>query len=265
MTTILIPPGGSSLIGGALPVTGGGDVLVEFRRPHRNPASAPVRDAFVEAWAAGFIEYQDIAAYAAAQCDPLRATGEYLKSFADERGVVPGPGESEASVRARLFAAPKIVTRDAIREGVDALIAPFTDETCEISELNLDGWFVHDGTGTWDSFIEAAPNYPSRYYDDLPWLRLDGAVPSWGYDRSFLLRVPALEENDATVSFVLDTDDGIFVGDGSDAGGAEADGSVALSVFEDPRLAEELYSTIISFVETVKGQGITWAMLVDPT
>lgn len=253
-----------SLIGGALPVESASDVTSEFRRPHKNPTAAPVRDAFAEAWAAGQIEYQDIAAYAAAQCDPLRATGEYLRGFASEQGVIPGIGESDASIRSRLFKAPEIVTPDAIREGVNAILAPYTSGECQASELDMDGWFVHDGAiDVWNSFVGAAPDYADRYYDDLPWQELDGATPSWGYPRSFLLRIPSLESNDSTVSYVLADEDGIFVGDGSDTGGAESDGTVAFSLFEDPKTADDLYSTIVGFVESVKAQGRSWALIVD--
>lgn len=252
-----------SLPGGDVPVNGTQDVLAEFPSPHRAPATAPVRDALVAGMVEAFKAYQAIAARAAAQSDPLRATGDYLKSFAEERGVVPGVGEDEESVRARLFTAPAIVVPDAIRAGVNAILAPFTSSECQLSELDLDGWFVHDGTGTWDSFIGAEPDYPSRYYEDLPHRLPGGAVPSWSYPRSFLLRVPSVDTADSTISYALEGAGGIFVGDGSDASGSESSGAIGFSIFVDPRRADEIYTTIIGFVESVKGHGVSWSMVID--
>jgi hypothetical protein len=271
MPTLPLPLGTAVLHGGDVPVSDEADVAAEFPRPHRTPTAAPVRDAFTGGWTAGFLEYQNIAARAAAQSDPLRATGDYLKSFAEEHSVIPGADESEESVRSRLFSAPDIVTPDAIVRGVDALLAPYTTKTCRFSELELDGFFVHDGTAEWDSFVGTDPDYPDRYYDDLPHRLPGGAVPSSGYLRSFLLRIPALEDNDDAVSFAFDapvslvpsdiTDDyeGIFVADGT------GDGTVGLSVYTSPQRADYLYAAIVGLVTSIKGQGFSWTLLVDPT
>lgn len=224
-----------------------------------------MRDGFAAAFAEGFLEYQRIAERAAAQCDPLRSTGEYLRGFAEERGIIPAEGESEESIRVRLFSVPSIVTPDAIRGAVNRVLAPYTDKECTYSELELDGAFVHDGTAVWDSFVGTDPDYPDRYYDDLPYRLPGGWIPSSGLPRSFMLRVPPLESNDDTVSYVLAESDGIFVGDGTDASGSESDGSVAFSAFQEPKLASELYAAIVGVVETIKGQGITWSLIVDPS
>ncbi len=261
MPVIPLPFGGAPLHGGAVPVTSSEDVLAEFPRPQRNPASAPVRDAFAAAFAAGFIEYQRQSTRAALQSDPLYATGLYLKSFAEEHAVVAAPGESEESVRARLFLAPEVVTPDFIVAGVNAILAPHSPIGCHLSELELDGWFVHDGDAEWDSFIGEEPDYPDRYYDETPYLLPGGAVPSWGYIRSFLLRVPPLELSDDDFTYVLDADDdGIFIGDGSDP----ADDSVDVYIYDSPYTSDELYAAIVGYVEKVKGQGITWSLVVDP-
>jgi hypothetical protein len=264
MPLLPLPAGGSAIGGGDLPVSDEKDVLAEFPGTHKAISFAPVRDAFVAAWTVGFTKYQDVAAEAAAQSDPLRATGDYLKTFANEHGVIPGANESEESIRQRMFRAPEIVTPDVIVSGVNAILAPFTSALCTLSELELDGYFVHDGTAEWDSFIGADPDYPERYYDDVPSLLPGGAVPSSGLPRSFVLRIPPLEDNDDTVSFVSDTDDGIFIGDGSDTSGAETDGSVATSVFIDPQLSDDLYAQIAGYVESIKGQGMSWSLIVDP-
>lgn len=255
-----LPEGDSSLSGGDSPVSDATDVLAEFPGPHRQPSVAPVRDAFAAAWAEGFKVYQLIAARAAALCDPLRATGDYLKSFAHDFSVIPGLSESEPSVRARLFAAPDIVSPDALCSAVDGLLAAHTTATCRISELELDGYFVHDGTAEWDSYIGTDPDYPDRYYEDDPSMLPGGAVPSSAYPRNFLLRIPPLESSDETISYAISLDDdGLFVEDGS------GDGEVALSLFVDPQRADDVYAAIIGLVETIKGHGISWSLLVDPS
>src|SRR5437870_3747490 len=121
MPLLPLPSGETSLAGGDLPTSEPEDVLSEFARPHRNPASAPVRDAFAAAWNAGLTAYQNIAARAAAQSDPTRATGEYLTGYAEERGVIPLSNETESQFRDRLFDAPEIVTPKAIVGVVNAL------------------------------------------------------------------------------------------------------------------------------------------------
>lgn len=265
MPQLPLPAGESSLAGGDLPVSDAQDVLNEFPIPHRKMETATVRDAFTESFGVGHIKYQTLSARAAAQCDPMRATGDYLRAFAEERGIIPGANESDESIRTRLFAAPEIVTPEGIRAVVNRLLAGYTDTECTVSELDLDGWFVHDGTAEWDSFVGADPDYGDRYYEEQPWLQPGGAVPSWGLPRNFVMRIPPLEENDTTVSYALDDEDGIFIGDGSDTAGAESDASVAFSVFVNPKTADELYKMVVGVVETIKGQGITWTLHVDPS
>lgn len=217
MPLLPIPVGGTNIAGGDLPVSDAEDVIKEFPKPHRRPAVAPVRDAFCEGWAEGFITYQDAAAYAAAQSDLLRATGDYLKSFSDEHSIVPLPGESEASVRARMFVAPNIVTVGVIIDGINAIIASLT---CTMSELELDGVFINDGTSSaWDSFVGTNPNYDDRYYADIPERIPGGYIPSRGYPRSFFIRIPTGPSDD--------------------------------------QLAR-----VVAFVESVKGQGISWSLVV---
>jgi len=232
MPELPLPTGETWIGGGDLPVSEPNDVLKEFPSTHRRPKTAPVRDAFVEGFTEGFKEYQNQAAYAAAQTDPMRATGIYLASFAEEHTVVPRVGESEESVRSRLFRAPQIISYIAIVDGVNEIIAPYTFSKATLAELELDGWFIHDGTNSeggepvWDSFVGAPPEYPDRHPLPLinpnPQLSVPGAVPSRGYPRSFVLYVPEL-----------------FIAN-----------------------ADAIYSQIIGFVESVKGQGISWSMVI---
>ncbi len=256
-----LPPGDSALTGGDIPVVDETDVLAEFPEPIKRAPTAPVRDAFAAAWAEGFKEYQRIASRAAGQSDPMQATGDYLRSFAEEHSVVPLSDESEASIRARLFAAPPIVTPNVIVDGVNAILAPFTTGTCHLSELELDGWFVHDDDASvWDSFIGTDPNYPDRYYDDLPSLQSGGATPSWGFPRSFVLRIPSVSTNDDAYAYMLtDDNDGLFAINPA----SDADGDNAFAVYEKPALAEDVYLDIVRFVTVTKGQGVTFAVIVD--
>lgn len=277
MPSLPLPPGGCALSGGELPVTDGTDVLVEFSGVHRQPKAAPVRDAFAGAFAVSHVEYQDASAYAAALCDPTRATGDYLRSLAVEHDVTPGVGEDEEVLRSRLFSAPEIVTPAAIVAAVDSILAPLTTKRSQLFELELDGLFVHDGTPTaWDGFIGAEPRYPDQYYiEDAAengGFFIDnqhappGALISSGLARSFHLRIPALEAIDEDFAFAIDAVDEVMaIGNGSDTSGAESDGSVATSLFRDSLTFEEAYAAIVGNVESIKGQGISWSAYVDPT
>jgi len=278
MPSLPLPPGGAPLDGGDVPVSDDADVLAELPRPYQLPETAPVRDAFCEAFAEGFYLYQRLASYAAAQCDPTRATGEFLREIAEERGVVPGPGESDADLRSRLFDAPNIVTPAAIYDRVNAILARTTTKKCTLSELEVDGLFIHDGTVTeWDSFIGTSPRYPDRLYPDdaaenggtyLEGSDPGGSIPGTGLPRSFYMRLPDLAASDEDFAFIGDptASDEVFsvIGDGSDTSSSESDGTGATSIFESTLTSEEIYATIVGLVENIKAQGIAWAVYVDP-
>lgn len=250
MPRLPLPVGPSTLAGGDLPVSDAADVLAEFPRPHRNPDTAVVRDAFAAAFADGHIEYQCVSERSAARCDPLRATGEFLRSKAGEYDVIPAVGESNDSVRQRMFSAPLIVTPDAIEAAVNGVIVP---RTCRIAELEMDGWFVHSGSDSsvWDSFIGAEPEYPDRLYDAFTGLRPGGAVPASTAPRRFHVRIPVLDAANENFAFVSTVGDGPYVGTGA-------------FFFEDAKTADELYAAIIGRVQAIKGQGISWSLSVDP-
>lgn len=269
-----MPSGGSGLSGGDLPVSDATDVLREMPEIIRRPATAPVRDAFCEAIAETHRQYQDSAAYSAAQCDPTRATGDYLVSLALEREVVPTAGETEADLRARLFSAEDLVSPQAIINRLNALLSPHTDKLVHLVELELDGWFVHNGTAEWDSFVGVDPRYPDRFYVDdadendgfyIEQNQPGGAVPSNGLKRCFHIRIPVLDAADEEFAFAIDADDEIMaIGDGSDTSAAESDGTGATSVFTVGATAEELCAAIVGIVDSIKGQGISWSAMVDP-
>lgn len=248
----LLPLPSETTLGAELPVSSVEDVLAEFAVPQKSPEVAPVRDAIAEAFADGFVEYQNAAERAAAQSDPIRATGHYLRAYAEEHEVVPSRGESEDSLRARLFVSPSIVTPDAIEAVINEVIAPLE---CKVSELDMDGWFIHDsGTSVWDSFVGAEPNYPDRYYSDQPSLRVGGCVPSNNLPRSFHVRIPALQAQDEAYDYIGDT---YFIGDIVGNGG--------VNIYQGQATSEDKYNTIIARVEKIKGQGISWSMVIDPT
>ncbi len=247
-----LPLPSETTLGSEIPVSSVEDVLIEFPVPQKNPETAPNRDAIASAYAEGFIEYQNAAERAAAQSDPLRATGNYLKGYAEEHQVVPTPGETESSLRARLFASPLIVTPEAIESVINEIIAPLE---CKISELDMDGWFIHSAADSiWDSFVGADPNYPDRYYDDQPGMSVGGAVPSNNLPRSFHIRIPALQAQDEAYDYIGDT---YFIGDIVDNGG--------VNVYQSQATSVDKYNDIIARVEKIKGQGISWSMIIDPT
>lgn len=263
-----LPPD-TPLGGGAVPVNVPADVLAEFPRPHKNNPAAPVRDGFCAGFCESLRAYQSASEYAAAQCDPLRAVGEYLRSIAEEKEVVPIANEADDDLRARLFKAPSIVTPNAILQAVNDLLAPYTDILAEGCEPEMDGWYVHDSSpSVWDSFIGSIPYYPDRlYFDDLatngvyiPQNMPDRCIVSNGYPRNFLIRIPVLEATKDLFAF----SDFMFIGDGTDAGGTESNGTVATSVFGDSLTEDEIYAAIIGAVQKIKGQGMSWELIADP-
>lgn len=275
MPTLPVPSGGSNIHGGDLPVSDGNDVLEEFADTHKAPITSPVRDDICDAFAVSHIVYQDVASAALAQTDPVYATDDFLVSKALEHSVTPLPGEDPEHLRPRIYAVPEVVTPDAIVDLVNSLIAPYTVKECQLIEPELDGWFVSDGTPTtWDSFIGSQPRYPDRYYEDdevenggffLSNNASGDSIVSAGFYRNFHLRIPPLDSADTLFAFVIDAADEIMsIGDGSDTSGAESDGSVATSVFADGGLTEEeLFAAIVGGVEAIKGQSISWSVLID--
>lgn len=262
-----LPLPDETTIGAENPVTTGDDVLLEFALPQRTPAEAPNRDGIAAAFAEGFVAYQNAAERASAQSDPLKATGNYLRGYADEHQIVPVPGESESSIRARMFVSPSIVTPDAIAAVINEVIAPLV---CKISELDLDGWFIHTSypsaggpQSVWDSFVGTEPNYPDRYYADQPDLRVGGCVPSNNFPRSFHVRIPSLNAQDEAYDYI-----GTRSTEFDQAGNAITTGWFIgdnLNIYRDQSTSVDKYNTIIARVEKIKGQGISWSMIVDPS
>lgn len=230
------------------------DVLAEFSVPQKNPDVAVVRDAIAAAFAEGYKEYQIQTSRAALQSDPLFATGDYLKEYADEHEVVPAVGESEESLRTRIFASPSIVTPAAIEAAINEVIFP---RTCFISELDLDGWFIHSTAPCiWESYVGANPDYPDRCYDLVPSGQPGGAVPTNNIPRSFMVRIPALSAQDEDFS---------FIGDSFFVSGDMTDPSTDRFIFSNQQTSKDLYDAVVARVESIKGQGITWSLVIDPS
>lgn len=269
MPTFPLPAPGSSIAGGDLPVTTGADVRAALSAELQAPTVAPVRDALTNGFAAGFLEYQDRATRAAAMVDPLKATGDYLRQIAEERGVVPTRGESEVSIRARLFSSPLIVTPDAIYTVVSSLLAPYTSKPVTLFEPDIDGWFISaTGTPNWGFTGTSAPSHLDRLYPGdaltngafILGSSPGGAIAAIGYSRNFCIRIPRLDAADTNFAFVSDADSGVFVTDGT-----EVLSYGPAFVFGDSLTTDELYASIVGTVNAIKGQGITWTLFIDPT
>jgi hypothetical protein len=372
-------------------------------------APAPVRDALVAALDGVHERYQELTGYAAAQCDVLRATDQYLVGLAEDRGYFQQPGEAQEPFRSRVLGVPSQVTPAAIVAAVNAILAPLTSVQCQYLESVLDRVYLTDGTATFHSFFnglagaapgDTSPQYPDRFYRDDA---LSGglntqAVPNrdpggaWSFSdeigRYFVLRVPVVADTTTTLAYpglaplsgigsitngtaVLALDGhsvntfvagdtgtpivvvgagmaganlvttilswqsalsvtlaanalttvppgpvntywgrpilqgpndtvaaelggaeagafetngqviaepvptgnnlattaggrGLFLGDGSNTSGAEADGSVATFLFTGAQSALSTYQGMVNAVERIKGQSMRWQLLVDP-
>src|SRR5579883_2421506 len=106
--TPLIPAAGD------LVVSDSSDVLAVLPSFVRASDSAPVRDAIAAGLAAILRRHQELAGYASAQSDLLRATGLYLQGLCEDRGVFAQPGERDEDLRARALTTPDLVTPEAI-------------------------------------------------------------------------------------------------------------------------------------------------------
>lgn len=247
------------------------DVLAVHADEQREPETAPVRDAIADAETEMFLAYQQRADYAAAQCDPTRATGIYLAGHAADRGIFKQDGEGDEELRDRVFTVPAVVTLGAILGAANAVLANYTTREAKIFESVVDRLYVGDGTTTWHAFLadgtaDVDPQYQDRRYD----LR-DGVGPGGGwvfgnhYGRYFILRVPDLSGITAAMPFAYDGDQspddglGLFVNDGSDT-----DGSASGFLFEGSSDAVSVYQAIINAVERIRGHGVRWMLVVDP-
>lgn len=265
------------LDGGDLPVRSADDVKASFPVEVREEAVAPVRDAIAEALAAIGKTYQLRSRQAVAQSDPLRAEDFYLDGLAADSSVYAQPNEDQEALRARLIGAPAIVTPNAIVTSVNDILAPYTTKTARYFESEVDCWFVGEDSFVFNNGSGASPHYPDRLYPDDSAENSGDVIANrevvgpWVFSdtngRLFFLRIPPLEAVDDEGSYVVlfadDSDGAMWIADGSDTSLAESDGSVVSFLYTSQSTSDDIYSTIASTVENIKGQGIRWGVLVD--
>jgi len=250
-----------------LPVKTIEDVLDVMPTFVRESEHAPIRDAFAAAALEMFKAYQERMVYASAQSDTTKASNIYLDGLAKDHEIYRQLGETNASVRSRIFEAPDQVTPASIMAAVSAIVSPYTEILPQYCESELDCLFISDGTAVWDSFIGANPMYLDRLHPEYetenggyvrPQSNPGGA---WVFNdnngRFFVIRVPVLEGADDEFAFIGDSDDDsfIFTGTGS---------SYDTFIYVDSLTSDELYDAIVAVVNGLKGQGIRWILYVDP-
>lgn len=261
---------------GALPVESEDDVRRVYPAKQRRDEKSPVQQAFVAGQLAMHRRFHDRAAYAAQQSDMLRATGHFLDEHGGGRGFHRAVGELQEDFRDRLLRAPELVSRDAIVSTINAILAPHTTATCQVSESILDRWFVHGdplgGLGSegwqaapWLSFVGANPKYPDRLYPDVNGERqnsMPGGARAFGNasGRMLVIRVPDLSGLDGMRGFTRTTDEiadaGFFVTDD----GAEARGTY---MSRESATAMAVYNAIADALRGCKGQSVRWVMFID--
>lgn len=193
MPTLPLPTivDGLRIDAGDLPVGDTEDVLASWSGDLASVQTAPVRDAIVAGQLASQLAYQQATSDAAAQSDPLRATGEYLDEIGSyERGIKRAAGELDDAYSARVNTPPTPVDPDDIIGAVNAILAPYTDTPAFYAE-RPDGFFTgQPGVTSWsahafadtrsslytakDGGANATPNYPDR---QLPNRRPAGIMP----------------------------------------------------------------------------------------
>lgn len=258
--------------GGDLPVRSKDDWLAQLPEPVRREESAPVRDAVAEAAAGILLRYQDRAAYAAAQSDGTRATGIYLDGFLEDAGLPRQAGEDDEAARDRLYSPQAIVTPNAIKAAVDAiLLGAGVDKRCVVFESVGDRWFVSDGSAVWHSFVTDGTVSLDPMYDDRRYALRPGSGPggAWAcgdhFGRWMIVRVPVINLP-SFGAFAWRGDDfqvaaglGFFVTDGTHLAGDDNG-----FVFSGNAAAAEVYQAIVNVVERIKGAGVRLSLVIDP-
>ena len=262
------------------------DIAGEWSQDIQAPEVAPVRDAIQAGQLALMLAYQSAANYAAAQSDPLRATGEYLDEIGEERSVRRQLGELDPSYSGRVNAIPAVVTPSAIVAAANAVLAPYTAISCTYSERS-DGCFLGQGDTNWSAHLfvtqaaRSTPYYPDRLYPGtvefffstptglLPIAarRPQGAqLNADTYGRLFELRAPDISGIDSVVAALFDgtesdPTEGLFLGLTAD--GTSAQNVSYLTAYAST--ADAVYNALIGAVQAIVGQSIRWQLYVDPT
>jgi hypothetical protein len=244
--------------------------------------SRPVTDALVEAVLALLLEYQYRAGYAAAQADLLRATDEYLDGLGQDRGYERAEGEQNADFRERVLDIPDVATAWAVRVVVNGILALYTSSRAQVFETGLDRWFVgvSSASATWRSFLNRNPEYPTRLYEqDEPenGVALPDNEPkrprlfSDNLGRQFMVIVPDLAGlHDSPAALYSSAFQGSGVqdarlGDIAAHLGTGATSTVAAFVTGSTATADTVYQAIVNAVEQIRGHGMRWILMTDPS
>lgn len=283
MPTLPLPPlkPGVRLDAGDLPVSSSTDTLAAWSGDLSAANPAPVRDALVAGETAQQLAYEDASGYAAAQSDPLRATGEYLEEIGGyERGVNKAAGESDTSYRNRINSTPNTVDPNDIIAVVNTILAPFTNISARYSERS-DGCFPSSPTDVWSCHVfavadggpNAVPNYPDRKYSTITNRRPMGAMINADEGgRWFFLRVPDISSIDSSVAAVFQQGSPPAPPENPPGGagfwvGNPADGVNAQNITFTQNITQtssSIYQSIVDAVEAIRGQGVRWTLFVDP-
>jgi len=263
---------------GIRPVRSREDVLKQFSPEVLAEENAPVRDAIADALTGLLFACESWAEYACAQADVLRSTKGYLDAGGDDREIHRASGEEDEEYRERIFEDPPTVTLKAVRDEVNALLAPHTASQCQVFEAALDRWFLTDGDQGWHSFPDHTPDYPDRLYErDAP--LNGGGIPNsdpggtWVFDdchgRHFVVRIPDLSglndlptflmtgEAEGSPPYALETFGfGFFPGDGSDP-------VIAAYMQNDSQTTATLYAAICRKIDQLAGQSMRWSLWTD--
>ncbi len=256
------------------------DVLAALPEEYRTD-SHPVLDALVAGLLGMLVEHQSRSDYAAGQGDVTRATDEYLDGLAGDRGSHRASGETNSAYRERTTSWKEIATPDAIVDVVNGILEGVTTSEAQVFESILDRWYVTDGTDgsggapaffsfVGDGLTEMCPNYPDRLYEDdettnggyvRPQSSPGGSLAfADGLGRMFVIRVPELNDVDAPRTYASDgtpvDDPGMFM-----ATTASATGLAFMS--NDYLTADETYQAIVDAVQSIKGHGVRFKLLVD--
>ena len=203
--------------------------------------TAPIRDAIIAGQFATAFALLKASRRAAAQNDPLRATGPALDDIGGERGIYRQIGEPDdppnavlygppaVAYRQRVNAEPNVVDPNDVIAAANNVLAPYTSISCRYAEQS-DGFFLDDGSSTVFSShvfqelptplvpnltppndVMTVPNYPDRLYSSatpagllsIPNRRPPGAMLNGDtYARWFLLSLPDISAVDSDVAAV---------------------------------------------------------------
>lgn len=269
---------------GDLPVNSAADVLALLPPAFKPDGSSPVRDALVAGLTQILEKWQERSGYAASQSDILRAVDRYLDGLANDHGFIrAGNIETDGLLRDRVLAVPELVSRQAILDVINPILARYSAIQARLFEVIPDRLFItnSDAPCAWRSYLEAEPDYPDRFYPEAA--ASNGGLfraqsepgRAWIFDkvgRGFMARLPEIHTPQSLHWFAFGPShnfagEGIrtFVANGTDASGSESrnTGTVAAFIASELLTSEQVYQSIVNAVDRVRGQGIRWELFTD--